>query len=232
MDPVTLKFYVSSVENLPKELKPIYDDLVSIGQDYSNRFKNKFTLRIIDPNKDENIKEQLDSEFNLRPQMAGLLDQEPFWFNLILENGSKKQLVQFSDSLEKEALQKSIEASLKRFAPGYLRTVTVVTPSGNAQSFNRLRQILSENLNIAQSDLKDEKIPQDTDMLLVLAPNKINDLQLKKIDQFLMKGGSVVLATSPFNVQVAESITAVNYTSGVDALARTYWSRNRSRNGS
>ena len=217
VDPVTLNFYVSSVENLPKELKPIYDDLVSIGQDYSNRYKNKFSLRIIDPNKDENIKEQLDSEFNLRPQMAGLLDQDPFWFNLILENGSKKQLVQFSDSLEKEALQKSIEASLKRFAPGYLRTVTVVTPSGNAQSFNRLRQILSENLNIAQSDLKDEKIPQDTDMLLVLAPNKINDLQLKKIDQFLMKGGSVVLATSPFNVQVAESITAVNYTSGVDA---------------
>ena len=84
----------------------------------------------------------------------------------------------------------------------------MVTPSGNAQSFNRLKQILSENLNIAQSDLKDEKIPQDTDMLLVLAPNKINDLQLKKIDQFLMKGGSVVLATSPFNVQVAESITA------------------------
>ena len=111
VDPVTLKFYVSSVENLPKELKPIYDDLVSIGQDYSNRYKNKFSLRIIDPNKDENIKEQLDSEFNLRPQMAGLLDQEPFWFNLILENGSKKQLVQFSDSLEKEALQKSIEAS-------------------------------------------------------------------------------------------------------------------------
>ena len=67
------------------------------------------------------------------------------------------------------------------------------------------------------ADQKDEKIPQDTDMLLVLAPNKINDLQLKKIDQFLMKGGSVVLATSPFNVQVAESITAVNYTSGVDA---------------
>ena len=26
-----------------------------------------------------------------------------------------------------------------------------------------------------------------------------------------------MLATSPFNVQVAESITAVNYTSGVDA---------------
>ena len=42
VDPVTLKFYVSSVENLPKELKPIYDDLVSIGQDYSNRYKNKF----------------------------------------------------------------------------------------------------------------------------------------------------------------------------------------------
>ena len=216
-DPVTLKFYVSPVDSLPEELIPIYRDLVSIGDSYVNRFEKKFSFEIVDPSKDSVVEDMLESEFNLRPQVAGLLDQDAFWFNLVLVDGTKKQLVQFSDSLEKDALKKSLEASLKRFAPGYLRTVTIVTPSGSSQSFNRLRQVLSENLNIAQSDLKDDSIPQDTDMLLVLAPNKINDLQLKKIDQFLMKGGSIVLATSPFNVQVGQSITAENYTSGVDA---------------
>ena len=61
------------MEDLPKFKQHM--KIWLIGQDYSNGYKNKF-IRIIDPNKDENIKEQLDSEFNLRPQMAGLLDQE------------------------------------------------------------------------------------------------------------------------------------------------------------
>ena len=216
-EPLTFNMYVTKQTNLPKELTPIFNDIYSIAENYQQKFQSKFELRVVDPEENDNIKKMLEDELDLRPQMLNPVDGTTFWFNVVVEGAGKKHLVQFSDSLEKDALKSSIDASLKRFVPGYLRTITLVTPPNNLQSFNRLKQILSESLNVIQSDLKDGKISDDTDMLLVLAPNKVNDLQLKTIDQFLMKGGSVLISTSPFNVQVGRSIEASEYTSGVDA---------------
>ena len=135
-----------------------------------------------------------------------------------MESGDSLEQVQFVESLEIASLKKSIDSSLKRLAPGFLRTVTIVTPPATSvQTFNRLKQVLSENFKITDNDLTEGEVPEDTDMLLILAPTKMNDLQLKAVDQFLMRGGSVVISTSPFNVLIGQTITATEHQSGLES---------------
>ncbi len=216
-DPITLKFFISPEKELPEALLPVRADLISIANDFKNISPNKFFYEFQDPGSDEELVDMLETKFNVKSQVGNLLDPKPFWFSVFVESGENMQQVQFVESLEKSALKKAVDSSLKRLAPGFLRTVAVVTPDGSTQSFNRLKQVLSENLKVAETDLKNGEVPEDSDMLLLLAPNKINDLQLKAIDQFLMRGGSIVIASSPFNVQVGQSIKATSHTSGLES---------------
>ncbi len=217
-DPINLSLYISSDTDLPEGLIPVKNDLVSIAKQYEDISKGKFSYKIKDPSIDSSLVEMLETEYNVKSQVGNLLDPKPFWFSVFVEAGDNIQQVQFSESLEKDALKKAVETSLKRLAPGYLRTVALMTPpASTVQNFNRLKQVLAENLKVSENDLTEGKVPEDSDMLLVLAPTKVNDLQLKAIDQFLMRGGSVVIATSPFNVQIGQSITAKNHQSGLES---------------
>jgi len=216
-DPITLKFYISPTNELPEALHPVRDNLVSIANEYQKIAPDKFSFDLKDPEEDQDLVEVLKTKFNVNPQVGNLLDPTPFWFSVFLESGDSIQQVQFVESLEKPSLKKAIDSSLRRLAPGFLRTLALVTPDGSTQSFNRLKQVLSENLKVSETDLKNGEVPEDSDMLLLLAPTKINDLQLKAVDQFLMKGGSVIIATSPFNVQVGQSIKAEFHSSGLES---------------
>jgi ABC-2 type transport system permease protein len=148
-----------------------------------------------------------------------LLDPKPFWFYMLLEGDGETVQVPLPAELNRAALKRSLEAALQRLAPGFLKTVAVVKPQAfgpHGKQYTTLTQTLSENARLKETDLKDGRVPEDADLLLVLAPDALNEKQLFAIDQFLMQGGSVVLATSPFDVEVGDSLTASRHKSGLE----------------
>src|SRR3546814_16849475 len=60
---------------------------------------------------------------------VGLLDPRRVWFHLVLRSEERAVQVALPGTLDKQALRRSIEAGLKRFAPGALRTVALSTPA-------------------------------------------------------------------------------------------------------
>ena len=92
----------------------------------------------------------------------------------------------------------------QRLAPGFLKTVALVKPTspyGGGPGYEHLTRVLEENVRVQVTELDSGRVPEDADLLLVLAPKELNERQLFAIDQFLMRGGSVVLATSPVPVE-------------------------------
>src|SRR5690606_7990072 len=85
-----------------------------------------------------------------------------------------------------------------------------------AASYGQLEQILQENVRVRDVDLLDGTVPEDVDLLLVLSPRGLEEKQRFAIDQFLMRGGSVVLASSPYKVEVAGSLRASKQPSGLE----------------
>ncbi|WP_062194755.1 Gldg family protein [Caldimonas taiwanensis] len=217
--PVRLNAYVSPDERLPEPLRQLRGHLASIGETLRQRSQGKLELHFADPDAGGGaLARELQQRYGFGPQVASLIDPKPFWFYMVLESEQGQAVqVPLPQPLEREALQRNIDAALQRMAPGYLRTVAVWRPQGyGATGFGRLTEMLGEGARVIDTDLSDGRLSAEADVLLVLSPENLDDRQRFSIDQFLMRGGSVVLATSPFQVEVGASLTARRQTSGLE----------------
>lgn len=217
---VTFHGYLSPDDRLPPPLRKARADLMSVLDDVKQKGGDKFNVSFQDPDADNGkIGQDLKQRFGFGPQVASLDDPRPFWFYMVLQRGNETVQVQVPDSLDKKSLQRSIDAALRRLAPGFLKTVALMTPNPeldrSAKRYDQIRQMLGQNVRVTETELANGYKPDDADVLLVLSPEKMDDKQRFGLDQYLMQGGSVVLATSPFDVKIAQSIVATKHDSGL-----------------
>jgi ABC-2 type transport system permease protein len=153
---------------------------------------------------------------------AGLFDNRRFYFYLMLSDGEQELQVPLPEDFTKAALKQNLLATIKRFSAGYMKTLALAVPSPAAnpymgqygrpddkKGFEILSAQLENNLNVRKFDLNQAQVPEAADILLVAAPDQLNQKSLFAIDQFLMKGGTVLLATSPYQVKLSrDSLTA------------------------
>jgi ABC-2 type transport system permease protein len=206
---VQLTAYISA-KDLPDPLPRLKDDVDALIKDYQAKDPDKFAAKIVDPTAGGGqVATQLQQKYGLSPLAVGLLAPKRFWFHLMLNSGGKVEQVPLPEQLDKAGLKRNIDAALKRFMPGALRTIALYTPPPNPMaqynpqadttpSFQLLEQKLRENASVEPADLKNGQVPEAADILFVAAPDNLDQKQLFAVDQFLMKGGTIVLATSPF----------------------------------
>lgn len=219
--PVTFKGYISPDDRLPEPLRTLRGDLTALLDDLKEQANGKLQISFEDPNAgDGKLADELKRKHGFGPQIASLLDPRPFWFYMILEGEDETVQVPLPETLDKEALKQSLDSALQRLAPGFLKTIAVFKPQpqGYGQGglrYNQLEKALGESARIKDTDLKNGHVPEEADLLLVLAPRQLDERQRFAIDQFLMQGGSVVLATSPFDIQVSNTLNASKQDSGL-----------------
>lgn len=212
--PVTLKAFISGKARLPDKLDTLRGDFDKIVADLKKQAGNKLQVDISDPG-DPNSKaaEAIASEYGFQPYSTSLLGDNPFFFNLVLQRGDQRVPIALPQSLSKQDLKKNIDAGLTRFASGLLNTIAIYTPPqpppylhmpsmSGSSTFNTLKEALGTDAVVRHTDLKSGQLPTGTDLLMVLAPKDLSDKQLFTIDQFMMRGGTTVIAASPFDVSI------------------------------
>ncbi|MGE5088381.1 MAG: Gldg family protein, partial [Candidatus Levyibacteriota bacterium] len=218
-EPVTFHGYLSPDDKLPPVLRKLHADLQALLAQMQQKAGGKLKVAFDDPDADGGkLATLLKQRYGFGPQIASLADTQPFWFYMVLSRDGNSVQVPLPDTLDKDALKRSIDAAIQRMAPGYLKTVALFAPPGYAPGslrYTRLNDALAANERIVNTDLKSGHVPADADLLLVLAPQSLDDKQRFAIDQFLMRGGSVVLATSPFSVQFGDTLAATKVDSGL-----------------
>ena len=216
--PVTFKGYISAPQKLPKSLATLQKQLKTTLQDLKKSAGDKLRIEFADPDANGGkLAKTLQQDYGFEPQIASLFDPKPFWFYMLLTSDDSTVQIALPEQLDGAALKKSIVAAVQRLAPGYLKTVAIVTPpqpmtnpmmrrlgmASGGKSYEKLRAVLADNVRLKDTDLKNGHVPADADLLLLLAPQKLDDKQLFAVDQFLMQGGAVLVATSPFDVDLA-----------------------------
>ena len=226
--PVQFTAYVSAENKLPQSLAELRKQLTETVETLKKDSAGKFEVTFADPDADPALAKQLQKDYGFGPQIANIFDPKPFWFYMLLKGEGELVQVPLPNQLDQSSLKQSIEAAVKRMAPGYLKTIALVTPPQQApanpympqppqgKSYSGLRQMVGENARIIDTDLKDGQVPTAADMLVLLGPDKLDDKQLFAVDQFLMQGGTVMLATSAFDVAVSNSLDAKNHSSGME----------------
>ena len=216
--PVSFKAYISDDEKLPEVLVELRKDLDTVLGEWGQRSAGKFLIDIRDPDAgDGNLATQIQNEFGFRPMVASLTDANTFWFYMTLEGDGRIVQVPLPEQLDIAELGRGIEAALKRFSRSFLKTVALHTPvstlamlgmPASGKRFDWLKGTLAEAYNLASTDLKNGRVPGEADLLLLASPDRLNIKQLFAVDQFLMRGGTVIIATSSFDVEFGEGLTA------------------------
>jgi len=230
--PLTFTGYISADEHLPEQLQQARASLDAALADLGQESAGKFRVEMHDPDSEPALAARLPKEFGFRPMLMSIADTRPFWFYMTVGDGRNTEQVALPEQLNQASFKTALEAAAKRLAPGFLKTVAVMSspqaaeagPMGGGASlgFSSLRQTLSNSARWLDTDLKSGQVPTDADLLMVLDPVSLDTKQVFAIDQFLMQGGTVVLAASPTDVALEQSIMARPVKSGLEDWLAAY----------
>ena len=187
----------------------------------------KFSVRFIEPEADGGaVARQIADEWGFSPMVSALGDDREFFFYLTLADA--RQVVQLpTEGFDPQAFRAMLDAALKRFASGFTKTVALVVPPVDEQmarfnlgapTFANLEHAITRNYSIRMEDLADGSVDPEADILAVLAPHQLSGRAVFAMDQFLMRGGTVILATSPFTAEISGGALRMQpWESGLDA---------------
>lgn len=219
--PVTFTGYFSPDAKLPKELVTLKKEIAGLTADLQKEAGDKFTTTIVDPDSGNgNVAEKLKNQYGFRPMAASLLDSHTFWFYMTLTSGDQFVEIPLPEDLDSASLKRVIDAGLQRFGSGFAKTIALNTPKQlppmpqmgmmppQGPTFNVVKQLLEKEHKITETDLANGHFPENADLLMVLSPESLSQQQLFAMDQFLMQGGTVVIAASPYSIGLTEGLTA------------------------
>jgi gliding motility-associated transport system permease protein/gliding motility-associatede transport system auxiliary component len=210
-EPVTLQFYLSSEERMPEKLSEFRALVLETTEQLKDKSNGKLVVEILDPDSDESARQQA-TEYGFQPMASSLMDDQRFYFYMVLRQGDRPLQIPLAD-LTKASFEKNLNAGLKRFGSGFAKTVAMVGGTGHEQ----LKTFLAEELNIEDEDLNDGSVSGAADILLLLSPKNLTDKAVYALDQFLMRGGTVVVGTSPYQAEMSnQSLQLSEQRSGLD----------------
>ena len=229
--PVTFNGYVTAASNLPTTLQSARQALEAALRQLQTEAGGKLKLEWQDPSSNSALATRLTRDYGFRPMVVSLVDPKTFWFYMTLTNGGQTEQVPLPATIDQAGFKSAIEDAVKRFSPGILKTIAVVAPSEPPSQFSRfmpnqtptfseLRNALSSSVRWIDTDLKSGVVPNDADMLMLLDPRNLDQKQVFAVDQFLMQGGSVMVAAAPVAVSLGQSLNAQPITTGLEEWLR------------
>lgn len=210
--------YISTDALLPEKLQEFKKLVESEVQKIQEKSANRLRVNFLDPDSDgRKIAQQIENDYGFKPMTTVLLANNHFYFYLTLAQAD--QVVQIPlDDMTSASFERNLSSAIKRFATGFTKTLGFVAPAAidphvmqqnNQMQFNHLQQMLNTNLNIMPYDLSSGQVSGQIDILFLAQPKNLSDKQIFAVDQFLMQGGTVVLATSPYAASIGNRSLAL-----------------------
>ncbi len=215
-EPVEFVGYISDEQVLPEALAALKDELGGVLQELALEGGDKFSYSLLDPQAgDGQLALDIGSQFGFQPMAASLFDENTFYFYLTLADAETVVQIPLPEGMSAESLKRGIEEGLKRFATGLLKSVVLTAPQpvppymqqqgmppGN--EFTQLQSFLTNDFDVVTNTLEDGVVPANADLVVVVDPDSFTEQQVFALDQFLMKGGTVVVSSGAFGVQPSQ----------------------------
>ena len=229
-DPVEFTGYISADERLPAVLVDLRRELDVVLDELIDESDGKLSASIRDPDAgDGALAAEIGASYGFTPMAASLFDLHTFFYYLTLSDGETVVQIPIPESLDADGLKRGIGEGLKRFAEGVLKNVALALPPApnpymqqqmpmpQGDQFENLRSFLTVDFDVATANLESGELGAGAGVLLVVDPGALGDKEVFAIDQFLMRGGTVVVAAGAFEVRMSrESLNAMAKNTGLD----------------
>ncbi len=216
---------ITTPELLPPDLQTAPATVQAVAEQIAQASNGNFTFESLNPDDPAaplNRDALLDG-YGVQPFAASLFSTDTYYMHMLLQVGDQAQIIYPAGDLSEASIRQGIESALKRYSSGFLQVVGVWRPTigpdpmmaqfGQNQqppfsTWETLYQQLSQDYEVRTLDLLDGQVPPDVDVLLVVAPQGMTDVQRFAVDQFLMRGGAVIVAGSNYRV-TADPLTGL-----------------------
>jgi ABC-2 type transport system permease protein len=206
-EPARLTLYLTP-NTLPESLADVPATIEKVAQDIATESNHKLIYALVDPDAPGSsiTRQELFDLHGLRPFATSLFSGESYYLHMVLEVGDQAQVIYPSGELSEADVRLAIESTLKRASPGFLQVVGLWIPpaeatqdpygqmQGSLSSWQELTESLRQEYEVRSMDLSTGQVPADVDVLVIVAPQGMTDKDRFAIDQYLMRGGSVVVA--------------------------------------
>lgn len=225
-DLVTIKAFIT--KDLPGRLVPLRQQITDLLSEYNNYSQQKIKIIYQDPADNATI-EQEASSLGIPPVQFSQVEQDKYqvangYFGIAVLYGEKREVLPVVQ--DATTLEYDLTSAIKRVRSEQKAVVGVYLGNGGkevaqGQGYDQALKYLTKQYDVLPVDLTSESIPKEIKTLVVIAgENVFNNDQLKKIDQFLMQGNSLLLMAG--NVAVSPQLQAKAQSSGLEKLAERY----------
>ncbi len=201
--PMTLTAVISK-DTLPGPLVRMPGNISQAARELVKESDGKLKFVMIDPDREPGKLPALKKRFGTVPMKTAFFSNDTFYLYLYLTNGNQNQRIYLTADMSKGEIEKEVAAVLKRSSAGFLKTIGIWTSPPPRQpqmammgqqprtQYQMIQRTLMANYNIEKVDLNQGRVPDDVDVLLLIAPQNLTNMERFAIDQYLMKGGAVV----------------------------------------
>ena len=220
-DNIRLTAYITEA-SVPDQLNETILWTYNIANQLAEESLGKIVFDVIDPDNntlqmDRGVLKEIYSLDAIEP-----VDGQSYYLHAILEYQDTSYLIYPAEDLNQEDLRESFDTGIRKIIPGVLKQIGVWQPPNeriqnpfNPQmapmtSWYMLLQHLSENYYVRNVDLLTGVPPMEVDVLLVLSPEQMKQSELLALDQFIMRGGAVVIAAGSYVVSPLQIVPGLN----------------------
>lgn len=212
---VVLKFYFSSSSaEMPMGLKTYADQVQDLLKEYEIAGKGRVTLEAYDPKPDSDS-EEWAQRYGIEPQQTNPFGQ-PVYFGLVAVCGDTEQVISGFNPRTEATLEYDITRLVTRVAwpekpvLGVLSSLSVLGAPQNPMMMMQRRQQpdqgwtafkdLRKDYTVREVKADAEEIENDVKTLIVIHPKDLSEKTLFAIDQFVLRGGRLIVCVDPFSV--------------------------------
>jgi ABC-2 type transport system permease protein len=217
--PAELTVFITP-DSLPEWLADVPETIEKVGREIATDSNGKFTYTVIDPDAPDSpvTRQELYDTYGLQPFAVSIFSNQSYYLHLVLQVGDQAQLIYPSGEMSEADVRTAIESGLKRASPGFLQVVGLWTPPAvpTQDMFGQMQQPLSsweqvgdslrQEYEVRDVDLSTGQVPADVDVLVVVAPQGMTDEERFAIDQYLMRGGSVIVAAGNYGITLDQIV--------------------------
>ena len=230
--PVEFVAYASADEALPPSLTEYLGVVMEAMHDKAGESGGKLSVARVDPEAgDGSVATHLSQNYGFSPMRASLFDASSFYFYLTMSDGEILVTLAIPETEDRDGFERVLDTALKRFASGYLKSVALSSPQPlppqlaqqaaqqgfTPNTYERLFEQLTSGLDVVRTDLAGGSVPEEAEALLLVDPSSLGDTEVFAIDQFLMRGGTVILSLGAYESSLTPaSISVTSRNTGLD----------------
>ncbi len=218
-DIINIKSYFS--ENLPSRYITLTQEVKDTLDEYASYSNNKIQIKFIAPDGSEETARELyflgipELQFNVFEKDKYQVTRG--YLGMVIQYGDKKEVIPVVENTSN--LEYQITLAIKKLTSDQMPIIGYITDNEDEMEaiFRKLRELyILRKINLDSQD----KVPQEITTLVIIGKNDLEENDLKKIDDFLMQGRSLLALSD--GVSVEEGLIALSNDSELNKLLEKY----------